>query len=102
MNFDLASLDDLACMKLAAIAQRGSRKDFVDIHALISKHCPLEELLLLYRKKFSLQDISPVLYGLVYFEDAELEPAQQMLWKISWRQIKRDISQWVKDYSAID
>jgi hypothetical protein len=27
----LASLDDLACMKLSAIAQRGSRKDFYDL-----------------------------------------------------------------------
>ncbi len=45
---DLASLDDLACMKLAAIAQRGSRKDFIDIHALISRHRPLGDLLALY------------------------------------------------------
>ena len=28
----LASMDDLACMKLSAIAQRGSRKDFYDVH----------------------------------------------------------------------
>lgn len=30
----IASLDDLAAMKLSAIAGRGSRKDFVDIFAL--------------------------------------------------------------------
>lgn len=101
-NCDLASLDDLSCMKLAAIAQRGSRKDFVDIHALISNHRPLPELLDLYRRKFRLTDISSVLYGLVYFKDADHEPKLSMLWKISWSQVKKDISRWVKEYASID
>ena len=30
----LAALEDIAAMKLAAVAQRGSKKDFVDIYAL--------------------------------------------------------------------
>ncbi len=30
-----------------------------------------------------------------------MEPAPQMLWKISWSQIKKDISRWVKEYSSI-
>ena len=34
MNCDLASLEDLACMKLSAIAQCGARKDFCDLYAL--------------------------------------------------------------------
>jgi hypothetical protein len=33
MGCNLASLEDLACMKLSAIAQRGARKDFCDIFA---------------------------------------------------------------------
>lgn len=31
MDCSLASLDDLACMKLSAIAGRGARRDFCDI-----------------------------------------------------------------------
>ena len=34
VNCQLASLVDLAAMKLVAIAQRGSKKDFFDIYAL--------------------------------------------------------------------
>ena len=30
----LASLDDLAAMKLLAVAQRGTKKDFIDVYAL--------------------------------------------------------------------
>src|SRR4030067_2479125 len=53
----LASLDDLACMKLSAIVHRGSRKDFYDIYALCRSHHPLVELLELYRQKFAIDDI---------------------------------------------
>lgn len=48
---DLASLDDLATMKLAAVAQRGARRDFVDVYALCVQHRPLLPLLELYRSK---------------------------------------------------
>jgi len=93
----LAGLDDLACMKLSAIAQRGARKDFYDVHALLTRHRPLGELLRLYQQKFSVSDISPVLYGLAYFDDAEQEPEALLLEKISWKQIKKDILGWLKE-----
>jgi hypothetical protein len=95
----LASLDDLACMKLSAIAQRGSRKDFYDMYALLARHQPLELLLGFYQKKFSVSDISPVLYGLSYFDDAEKEPEPILLEKVSWNQVKKDLSQRVKEFT---
>jgi len=96
----LASLDDLACMKLATIAQRGSKKDFYDIYVLISNHRSLVDMLLLYREKYHLTDISPVLYGLAYFDDAESTPEPEMLGDISWNTVKKDIAAWVKPLSG--
>ena len=93
----LAGLDDLACMKLSAIAQRGSRKDFYDVHALLTRHRPLAELLRLYQQKFGVSDISPVLYGLAYFDEAEAEPAPILLEKISWKQVKQDLRRRLKE-----
>jgi hypothetical protein len=93
----LASLDDLACMKLSAIAQRGARKDFCDIYALGIKYRPLREILGLYKRKFRVKDIGPVLYGLSYFDDAESEPMPRMLWDVNWRTIKSVIQDWVKE-----
>lgn len=93
----LASLDDLACMKLSAIAQRGSRKDFYDVHALLNRHQPLSVLLQLYQQKFGVSDISPVLYGLAYFDDAENEPEPILLEKVSWKQVKKDILQCLRN-----
>jgi len=96
MGCSLASLDDLACMKLSAIAGRGARKDFCDVYVLGVKHRPLPELIRLYRQKFKVDDISPVLYGLSYFDDAESERMPRMLSNIQWRTIKRTIQEWVK------
>lgn len=93
----LASLDDLACMKLSAIAQRGSKKDFIDVYALCTEHRPLEQLLDLYQKKFSVTDIGPVIYGLVYFDDAEEERDPLLLHKIQWLQVKQAFRKWVKE-----
>lgn len=101
MGCALASLDDLACMKLSAIAQRGQRRDFCDIYALGTRHRPLRECVGLYRRKFKVQDISPILYGLSYFDDAESEPMPRMLWKVQWRAIKKTIQEWVKELEKV-
>ncbi len=87
------------CMKLSAIAQRGARKDFCDIYALGKKSFSLQEMLDLYQKKFNIRDIVSVLYGLVYFDDAESERMPRMLWDIKWGEIKKTILKWVKDLS---
>ena len=95
----LASLEDLACMKLSAIAQRGARKDFCDIYALGTKQFSLKEMVDLYRKKFGVKDTSPVLYGLTYFDDAESERMPKMLWDVKWVEIKKAVQNWVKALS---
>lgn len=92
----LASLEDLACMKLSAISQRGSRKDFVDLFALGRHGFPLQQMLGWYREKFEVDDIAHLLYALVYFDDADAEPRPSMIWKVSWREVKEALRQWVR------
>lgn len=87
----LLSLDDVGCMKLSAISQRGARKDFVDLHALIRHHRPLAELLELYRKKFNVEDVAHVLFALAYFDDAEREPMPEMIWDVDWPTLKEEL-----------
>jgi sucrose-6-phosphate hydrolase SacC (GH32 family) len=99
MGCRLASLRDLACMKLSAIAQRGSRKDFVDLYALGRHGFALGEMVHWYRDKFEVTDIGHLLYALVYFDDADSEKMPTMIWKLNWREIKRTVQDWVKAYS---
>lgn len=92
---NLASLEDLASMKLAAIAQRGSRKDFVDVFAL-GRHISLARALRHFSKKYGTRDVGHVLYALTYFDDAEREPMPRMLRPWEWTDIKREIQRQVR------
>ena len=87
----LAGLRDLACMKLSAVAQRGSKKDFVDLYALIREGFSLQDMLSWYQEKYEISDVGHVLYALAYFDDAEVERMPQLLWKTDWKQIKKTI-----------
>jgi hypothetical protein len=99
MSCSLASLDDLACMKLAAVAQRGSKKDFIDLYVLATHHRSLPEMLALYQKRYQVEDVTPVIYGLTYFEDAESELSPRLLWKTDWKTVKKTIKDMVRGIS---
>lgn len=92
----LAAIDDIACMKLSAIAGRGSRKDFIDLYIIIKKFKPLEDYLDLFMRKYSQRDIGHIVRSLVYFEDADDEPDVKMNMSINWSEIKREFENWVK------
>ena len=87
----LASREDIAAMKLAAIASRGSRKDFIDLWLLATRYWPLSDCLELYRKKFAARDIGHVVRSLTYFDDADEEPPLRLLIDVDWDEIKLDL-----------
>jgi len=92
----IASADDLACMKLSALAQRGAKKDFFDVYALGLRHHPLAEMLALYRRKYGVGDVAHVLYALAHFDDADRERTPPLLWTTDWRTVKETIRRWVR------
>ena len=98
MGLDLASTQDLAAMKLSAIVQRGSKKDFIDIFALAKSGMALSEMLDAYQYKFKTREIGHVLYALTYFDDSDRELSPIMLWKVDWQTIKTSIRGWVNGW----
>ncbi len=95
----LASLEDIACMKLAAIAQRGARKDFIDVYAL-GQRFTLAEMLSLYQRKYAIPDIGHLLVALSFFDDADREPMPRLLLRWSWPAIKKTFKAWVRDLAG--
>lgn len=93
----VASLEDLACMKLSALSSRGARKDFFDLHALGRTTFSLREMLDLYRSKFQTRDVGHVVFSLTYFDDAEAEELPRMRWPVTWDEVKRAIASWVQE-----
>lgn len=94
----LAAPEDLACMKLSAIVNRGARKDFIDLYSLGGERMSLHSMLALYRRKYQLADLGHVLMSLTYFDDAEAEEMPVMLWDTGWAEIKDTIEGWVRSY----
>jgi hypothetical protein len=86
----LAGKKDIAAMKLAAIAGRGSRKDFIDIFFLLQEFS-LQEMISFYNEKYRDGSSFLVLKSLTYFNDAEMDPDPFMLKKAEWKQVKQSI-----------
>ncbi|KYF77764.1 hypothetical protein BE11_32455 [Sorangium cellulosum] len=93
----VASLDDLECMKLSAIAGRGARRDFWDLHALLtSRGRSLGQALEAYARKYAAEDLGHVVRSLAYFADAEAEPMPGGMTDEQWAQIRADLVVWVR------
>lgn len=98
----IASREDIAAMKLAAITSRGSRKDFIDLWLLLNRWWSLSDCLELFRKKFATRDIGHVVRSLTYFDDADEEPPLRMLVDIEWDSVKRELAGWVADLMSAE
>lgn len=81
---------DIACMKLSAIAGRGTRRDFLDLFAVARTHA-LSALLEMFERKYRAVPHSRLhlLKSLVYFDDAERDPVPQLLVSSDWEEVKR-------------
>lgn len=85
----LASVQDIALMKLDAMLSRAARKDFYDLY-FICQRIPLQQLLdLAPRKYVSVRDFeTQTVKRLVYFENAESESDPILLSAVSWQNVK--------------
>ena len=86
----LAAPEDIAAMKIAAIANRGHRKDFYDLYALLQKFS-FAQIFKWYNEKFP--DGNPMLShrSLTYFHDADQEEDPILFMDVSWQEVKQDI-----------
>jgi hypothetical protein len=96
----LASLADIAAMKMVAITQRGVRRDFIDLYFLC-QHFSFSEILDLTQKKYPSFEPYSGLRAAVFFDDADQEkPRLGMTLKtsVSWPAVKRFFSEATRRY----
>jgi len=94
----LASLDDIAAMKLNAITVNGTRiKDFIDI-AYLSAKITLNQMLAGYELKYNANPIIPI-KALVYFDDINFDETIKMVngLKFNWAKITERLKD-MQDY----
>jgi hypothetical protein len=86
----IAHLLDIALMKLIAISQRGTKRDFVDLYFICQQGYQLDDLLRRVAEKY--QGVSYSTYHLVralaYFVDAEEDEPPSMLVPLDWSEVK--------------
>lgn len=70
---NIASIPDIACMKLSTIMQRSALKDYVDLYEVMKTYS-LEQLLSFAKKKYPMIDSTVILKSLSYLEDIADEP----------------------------
>ena len=93
----LYSLQDIACMKLLAISDSGTRlKDFVDV-AFLSTKMSLIEMLNCYKEKYSRPNFYHAAKGLSYFGDIDFDTSIDLInGSFSWKKIEKRIRDMIK------
>lgn len=94
----MASVAEIGAMKLAAVIDRGTRKDLVDLYFILQK-ISLEELFQIAAIKYARVRTFAVsaTRALAYFEDAEALPMPQMIEKTPWTKMKRFLEKQAMD-----
>ena len=90
-GIQLAGKKDIAAMKIHAIEDRGTRRDFIDTY-MLAKEFSLSEMLEFYQQKYACLDehLYTILRALQYFEDADAEVAMpNMLIEVDWQTVKQ-------------
>jgi len=87
----VAGILDIASMKIIAISQRGTKRDFVDLYFIL-QDVPFHKIAEHMVRRFGRERINPIHIGksFVYFSDAESHPEPDFLTgkEISWDQVK--------------
>lgn len=91
LNVAIAHPHDIAAMKLVAIMDRGTKRDFVDLYELVNQGVTLDKMLEIYDKKYSslTENMYSLTVALQYFNDAEAGEMPQMIRSVHWDEIKK-------------
>ncbi len=100
-NIRLAGVLDIASMKVIAVSQRGTKRDFVDLYVIL-RGIPFYKIAEQMTRRFGRERINPVHIGksMVYFLDADSdpEPAYVKGRHIDWEKIKTFFRGHVKQF----
>jgi hypothetical protein len=85
-----ASLPEIAALKLNAIAGRGAKKDFWDLHELLN-YFSFNQIIDFYHEYYPQNSSMMIIKSISYFAGAEGDLEPYSFKEITWEQIKRDI-----------
>ena len=97
-DLNIASLEDIACMKLSTITGRASNKDYIDLYFILQKNS-LDNLFKKTIKKFPDLDTNLILKSLLYFNDIKNEKINfKNNNQVEFKAVKKFLEEKVKGY----
>jgi hypothetical protein len=93
-----ASLKTLAAMKILAIANRGTRKDFYDVHVLMKNGWPLKKQIEAARDMIPKLSVDQITRSLKHFAEADKDHGHYK-YVYTWPTVKKDISAAMAKYA---
>ena len=93
VNFEgiqILQKEDIAAMKIQAVEDRGTKRDFFDLYFL-AQEFSLQQMLKFYNQKYGnlKEHIYIIIRSLNYFKDAERDDDPEMLTPLSWEKVKK-------------
>ena len=94
LEVQVADARDIACMKVSAIASRGTKRDFIDLY-VASERFGLKSILGWFARKYvqTRYNRLHILKSLTFFRDAAKDPMPHMLAPIAWDDVAHFFSQ---------
>jgi predicted nucleotidyltransferase component of viral defense system len=99
-GINIAGILDIAAMKIIAISQRGTKRDFVDMYFIL-QNIPFFKVAEHMVRRFGKERVNPVLIGkaLTYFADADSNPEPEYaIIKVKCEKIKTFFKQHAKQF----
>ncbi len=91
----LASLEDIAAMKIFAIESRGKKRDFFDLYCLLEIFT-LEDIISFTIQKYPETNMLHITRSLLDFHDAEEDEDPKMFKQLIWEEVKDKMRKEVK------
>ena len=87
----IAHPHDIAAMKLVAITDRSTKKDFIDLYVLTGQGISLDQMFELYQQKYQALDENKytLVRALCYFDEIDQSVMPEMLIALTWDQVKQ-------------
>jgi predicted nucleotidyltransferase component of viral defense system len=85
-----ASLEEIIALKLNAIAGRGAKKDFWDLHELLG-HFSFDQMFSFYQTRYPNNSAMMIIKSITYFVEADMDSDPYSFKKVKWDKIKKEI-----------
>lgn len=104
-KIDLASEQDISALKIGALLQRGTQRDFIDLYYLLRKYS-VEQIINWAKEKYPHISVELMLMSMTYFKDANADQKSKARIKMldknfSWPKAKDYIEKKIFEYQRL-